>query len=323
MKKKEIINILIILLLLAFSYYRFSNKTYSINRIRFVMDTQVEISIITKNQNTNQLLEDAFSIIDFYDNIFSYYNTNSLLYNINHSDSLKNKINDDFYNVLVLANDIYIKTNGLYDISIAPLVDIWDFDNDIIPTEEKIQQAIQNIGFDKISFDEHYIYLPEGMKINMGSISKGYIIDKVIDFLIDNNAKEAFVNAGGDIRFYSNNKRKWKIGIQNPRDRNNVIDTLRIDDMAVVTSGYYERYFINNEIRYHHILNPKTGYPASHTASVTIIAPTAFLADALSTAAFVMQPDDAMKLINSFPHVQGYIYINNSTNGVSLLTVDN
>ena len=308
MKRKEYINILIIILLLSFSYYRYINRNYSINRTRFLMDTQVEISITSKNKNIEQQLDKAFSIIELYDNIFSYYNPNSLLYHINNSDSLHIRINDDLYNVLVLAGDLFYKSGYLYDVTIAPLSDIWNFDDEIIPDELLIKQAQNMVGFDRIGFTNEYIYLPEGMKINLGSISKGYIIDKIIDYFIESNILEGFVNAGGDLRFYSNDRRKWRIGIQNPRDRNSIIMSLRIPDMAVVTSGDYERYFINNDIRYHHILNPLTGFPATPTVSVTILSQNAFLADALSTAAFVMNPFDAIELIKTFNDTEAVIY---------------
>ncbi|MCL2064419.1 MAG: FAD:protein FMN transferase [Candidatus Cloacimonetes bacterium] len=312
MKFKEWINIIIILLLLSISFFRFRNKTYTASKIRFLMDTQVEISIISKNQNVDKLLDNAFDIIEKYDEMLSYFNPNSFLYHLNHSDSLQTKINEDIYEILKLAELVYYRSNNLYDISIAPLVDIWDFSNEIIPTSEMIELSQKNVGFDRIDFDENYIYLPVDMKINLGSISKGYIIDKTIEYIADKDVVEVFINAGGDIRFFSHNKKKWRLGIQHPRDRLSTIVVLRIPDMAVVTSGDYERYFIQDGVRYHHILNPKTGFPASPTVAVTIFSPTAFLADALSTAAFVMNPFDAIEMIKSFPDTEGIIFFYDS-----------
>jgi len=308
MKLKEWLNVVIIIGLLSFSLYRYKSKTYSTSRIRFLLDTQIEISVISKDQNVFTNIEEAFKMIEFYDEIFSYFNPNSLLYQINNSDSLKMELNDDLFHVLKLAEELYHLTEHLYDVSIAPLLDIWDFYNGAIPEESDLTKAKENIGFEKIVFDEKYIYIPSGMKLTLGSISKGYIIDKVIDFLKNQGVLEVFVNAGGDIRFFSHENRKWTVGIQHPRNIQELIATLKIPDMAVVTSGDYERYFETIGERYHHILNPKTGFPAKPTISVTIMSQTAFLADALSTAAFVMNPMDAIELINSFPDTEGIIY---------------
>ena len=308
MKLKEWINILIIILLLGISYYRYKNKTYSFSKTQILMDTQIEIFAVSKNKNLSRQIDQAFRIIEMYEEKFSYFDSNSFLYKINNSDSEKHAIYEEFYEILKLSEKIYHESNHLYDVSIANLTDIWDFHGEVIPDLKTIEEAKQNIGFDKVKYDEKNLYLPANIKLNFGSISKGFIIDKVIEFLINNGVMETYVNAGGDLRFYSNNRKKWKIGIQHPRDRYSTIATLNIPDMAVVTSGDYERYFIFNDERYHHIINPATGFPAKPTVAVTIISKTAFLADALSTAAFVMNPFDAIDLIKSYPDTEGIIY---------------
>ena len=308
MKLKEWINLSIIILLLIIGFLRFINQKHSANRTVFLLDTHIEINATSRRKDIAQTLDKAFEIVEQYEKVFSYYDPESRLYKINNTDSLYVRITDDIYEVLLVAQRLFHESNHLYDVSIAPLLDLWDFDSETIPEHEAIESAIELIGFDRIIFDEDYISKPSGMKLNLGSLAKGYIIDKVIDFFIDNDVDEVFINAGGDIRFYSDGDRKWRIGIQHPRDRDTLISTLRIPDMAVVTSGDYERYFMVGEHRYHHIINPKTGYPATPTVSVTIFSDKALIADALSTAAFVMNPFDAIELIKSYPNTEGIIY---------------
>jgi len=248
-------------------------------------------------------------MIEAYELKFSYYNPKSVLYQINQeSVSTRHDICEDFYNILRLAEMIYHESNHLYDVTIANLFDIWDFENEIVPSREMIEAAQQNIGFEHIRFGENYLYKPLNIRLNFGSLAKGYIIDKVMEFLIENGVREAFINAGGDLRFFSNNGRRWRIGIQHPRNIYTTIAVLNIPDMAVTTTGDYERYFIKDGRRYHHIINPKTGFPAQPNVSVTVFSKSAFMADALSTAAFVMNPFDAIEMIKLFENTEAIIY---------------
>ncbi|MCK9328395.1 MAG: FAD:protein FMN transferase [Candidatus Cloacimonetes bacterium] len=312
MKRKEWINLTIIILLIAFSYYRYTNRTYNSVQTHILMDTQVEIYAESKTKNIASIIDQAFDLIRSYDNKFSYYNENSMLNKINNKET--QTIDEDFFIMLNFAEKLYHNSNGLYDISIANLIDLWDFENEIIPSKLELEKVKQKIGFDKITFSQDSISLSNDVKLNLGSISKGFIIDKAIDFLKANNVTEAYINAGGDIRFFSSNNKKWNIGIQHPRDKNKVIASMKIPDMAVVTSGDYERYFIKDNIRYNHIINPKTGYPANESVSVTIFSDNATLADALSTTAFLMNPFDAIELIKGFPGTEAIIYFYDDNN---------
>ena len=308
MKKRDWIHLIIIFLLLGFSYFRYKNQTYIFNRVRFLLNTQIEINVVSYSKNAERLLENAFNMIEEYELKFSYYNPKSELYKINNSEKEIFEIDDEFYEILKLAEKVYYESNHLYDVTIGSSLDIWDFETGIIPDSLAISEALLNIGFDKLELREGFLYKPQGIKINLGSISKGFIIDKVIENLIEAGVKETFVNAGGDIRFYSNGKRKWRVGVQNPRDPFSRIATLRIPDLAIVTSGDYERFFISDEQRYHHIINPLTGLPTNITVSVTILSPTAFVADALATASMVMHPFEAIELIKTYPATEAIIY---------------
>jgi len=309
MKRKEWIHIIIIIILLGIGFYKYKSRTFSETKTLVALDTFIEISITTKDKNLQQQFNAASNIITAYEAKFSYFDTLSTLSSINNSQQGSiHAIDEDFYEILHLAELLYYESNHLYDVSIGNLIDIWDFSTGMVPQQAKIDSTLAKIGFEQyVAYSDSTISLTGGVRLNFGSLCKGYIIDKVMDYLISQNPIEASVNAGGDIRFYSNGNRKWRVGVQHPRDSQKIIARLNIPDRAVVTSGDYERFFMADGERYHHILNPITGYPSKMTVSVTIISPTAFIADALSTAAFVMNPNDAIALVKKFPNTDAII----------------
>ena len=323
MNYKDWLKVSIVIVLLGIGYYRFRMQVYSDDRTQIVMDTFISVKVKTKNSKTNLLLDSAFYMVTMYDQKFSYFDENSLLYKINHSEIETHQIDSDFYEMLQVAQKLYHESNLLYDISIGTLIDLWDFSTEEIPSAEDIESAMENIGFEKLLFSENFLLKPVNMKLNFGSICKGFVIDKVMDYLISQNVVEASINAGGDIKFYSNKKRKWKVGIQHPRNEATIKATLNIPDFAVATSGDYERYFILDDRRYHHILDPSTGFPANQNVSVTIFTESATLADALSTAAFVMNPFYAIELIKSFENTEAIIYFFDEKNVLTSIETEN
>ncbi len=320
MKKRDWINLLIIVLLIAFSYYRYNQKIYHIKNSQILMDTQVDISVSSKNKHIDKSLDKAFNIIRNYDEKLSYYNADGELHSINNNPLDSVNIDKSFFDILTIAKEIYTESNGLYDVSIAELINLWNMGEKSIPNDEQLAQAIKKSGFNKVKISPTVLYRPHGLEINLGSISKGYIVDKTMDYLIKQGVEEAYINAGGDLKIYSKNNKKTRIGIQHPRIATDVIATLEVSNMAVVTSGDYERFFEIDGVRYHHILNPKTGYPAQNTISVTVISKTAVLADALSTALFVMSPEDGIRLIKKYPDTEAIIYYKSGDDLISLKT---
>jgi len=308
MKRKEWIHLIIIIGLLGIGFYKYRSRTFSATRSQLAMDTLVEISILSKDRHIHPQIDKAFEMIAGYEQKFSYFDPQSMLFSINNTPDSIQAIDADFYEILQLAERLYYESNHLYDVSIGNLIDIWDFSVAVVPEQAQIDEALAKIGFENVLYNEQSVNLQNGIRLNFGSICKGFIIDKVMEYLISQNPVEARVNAGGDMRLYSGGERKWRVGIQHPRDSESLITSLNIPDMAVVTSGDYERFFMAGGKRYHHILNPLTGYPTDMTVSVTIISPSALLADALSTAAFVMNPNDAMALIRSYPETEAIIY---------------
>ncbi|MDY6826715.1 MAG: FAD:protein FMN transferase [Bacillota bacterium] len=216
------------------------------------------------------------------------------------------------YHLVSQALQYAASSGGAFDPTIGPLIDLWGFlgQEYRLPGDAEIEAVLPLVDHDIVEMnpDKKTVYLPrEGMALDLGGIAKGYIIDGVVDFLVDLGVKSAFVNAGGDIKLLGPGPedRPWRVGIRHPRKENRVIAVLNLESGAIVTSGDYERTFTANGINYHHLLNPDTGYPARGLASVTVVAGTAIAADALSTALFVLGVEEGLKLIEKVPGAEG------------------
>ncbi len=318
MRKRDWIHLLIILVLLGFGYFRYRQKTYQLTRSQIIMDTQVEISITSKDRNVNKVMDGVFQTIKMYEEKFSYFDVNSDLSIINNSKKVV-KIDKEFYEIFSIAKDLYENSDSLYDISIGRLTDLWDFNKAIVPKNDSIIEAQKYIGFDKITFSKDSLTKPEAVKINLGSISKGYIVDRVYEYLIKHKVIEGYVNAGGNIRVFSQSKDPVRIGIRHPRIPGDIIATIEINNQSIATSGDYERYFEQDGIRYHHIINPKTGYPDRKNISVTVIAKDAVTADVLSTTLFLMNPEKGIDLLKKYPGSEAIIYYFNENNEIIAL----
>ena len=308
MKRRDIINIVLFILVFAFAAYRYSTRTYTTQRSAFIMDTIVDLKIETKQKNANDILDNTFKLMEDYENRLSFYKNESQIWKFNNSiiDSLF--LDEDLKEIFSISKKLFNKTNSHYDITIGTLSEIWDFDNEIIPTNAEIEKAMQNTDFEKLKIMNGYLHKPNAMKINLGSLAKGYIIDKTVEYLKQQNVISGFVNAGGDMRIFGRDK-PFKIGIQHPRSGSNeLIDALNVGNRSVVTSGDYERYFIKDDIRYHHIIDPLTGFPSQNAISVTVIAETALIADAYSTALFLLEPQHAIKLAEETDGLEAVVY---------------
>ncbi len=216
---------------------------------------------------------------------------------------------DDVIYLIQRGVDIGYETDGAFDITVGTLMKAWGrFEKPIIPSPEKIKDALSKVNFKKILIKGDSLILPQGYLIDLGGIAKGYAIDRGVEILRKNGITSSLINAGGDIGITGPKPfhRKWKVGIRNPRG-DGVIGYIEMDAGFIATSGDYERYFILNGKRYHHIVNPKTGYPARDAVSTTVIAPTGLQADAYSTAVFVMGKYGINFLKNH--HLEGFCII--------------
>jgi thiamine biosynthesis lipoprotein len=202
-------------------------------------------------------------------------------------------------------------TEGAFDITYASVGYMYDFHADKRPTAAQIKAALPAISYRHIVLNEahHTVYFTRpGVRIDLGGIAKGYAVDQGIDILRRRGFQNALVNAGGDSRVIGDRRgRPWFVGIQNPRHLDELVTRFPLVNEAFSTSGDYERYFIQNGVRYSHIINPHTGDSARKVLSATVIAPTATQTDGLSKTAFVLGPAEALRIYNNLPGVDAIL----------------
>ncbi len=197
--------------------------------------------------------------------------------------------------------ELYKKTNGAFDISIYPVMKIWGFtdQNYKIPDKKELKQTLKKVDASKVQYDsksQQVTFKNKGMEIDLGGIAKGYTSDRVIEILKENGVDSAVISLGGNVKTL--NKKPdgsdWRIAVEDPKDSSKFVGILTLSDKAVITSGGYQRYFEQDGQRYHHIIDPSTGYPAnSGLTSVSIVAKDGTLADGLSTSLFIMGKEKA------------------------------
>jgi thiamine biosynthesis lipoprotein len=284
-----IIAILIVILLISIRVFR--KKEFS--KTQYLMDTVCEIKVISRI-NPKRAIDEAFRVMRKIDSIASFEGTGEIA-RINQGENIE--LSREIIEIIEEGIEIGKLTDGAFDITIHPLMELWDFKEKKIPKKEKIKRALPLIGYDKILLTNRELkFDTTGMGINLSGIAKGYAIDLAVKELKKYGIKTGLVNAGGDIRVFGD--KVWKIGIQHPRGKG-YVGVLALKDKAVATSGDYEKYFIVNNKRYHHLLNPKTGFPGTKCISVTIIDDKASTADALATGIFILGPKRGIELLDS------------------------
>ena len=266
----------------------------------FKLNTVVKVTIYD-SQDTS-LLDESMEICDKYEKIFSRTLTDSELYKLNHRQIPVLEGTTDTYPVSESLAELISKglrycelSNGAFDIAIEPLTSLWDFtaENPSVPDDSLIREAVSRCDYKNVSVNQQNItFHTEDTALELGAIAKGYIADKIKEYLVSQNVKSAIINLGGNVLCIGNKPdgTPFKIGIQKPfADRNETIATMDISDKSVVSSGIYERCFEENGTLYHHILNPQTGYPYDNNlVSVTIISDKSADGDALSTTCFAL-----------------------------------
>ncbi|MBL4847398.1 MAG: FAD:protein FMN transferase [Planctomycetes bacterium] len=203
-------------------------------------------------------------------------------------------------------------TEGAFDVTFAGVGKLWNFKKTPpkVPTKDEIKVALARVDYRKVQLDLEAgkATLPKGMRIGLGGIAKGYGVDRAMAVLMKRGIRHAVVNAGGDLKALGKKRGKaWEIAIKHPRDRERVIAVLPVSNVCVVTSGDYERFYLHEGKRYHHILDPRTGYPSTGCMSATVTAPDAAFADALATAMCVLGPKKGLEILEGLPRVEGIL----------------
>lgn len=240
---------------------------------------------------------------------------NSEVDNVNSQSGIKPvKVSEDVYYVIKTGKEFGDISKGKFDITIGPLVKLWNIGTELarVPSPEEIKAKLPLINYKDIVLDDtnKTVFLKrKGMIIDLGGIAKGYAADEVYRILKENNVEHAIINLGGNVFAMGNNpieKRNWNIGVQDPfSERGEYIGILNITNKTIVSSGVYERYFIQNGKRYHHILDTKSGYPVDNNlVGTTIVADKSILADALSTTIFAAGIDNGLEIVKNLKGVE-------------------
>jgi len=221
----------------------------------------------------------------------------------------KVKLSREVFHVIKKAKYFSEISDGAFDISLAPVIKLWGVftKDESVPVENEIKEKLSLVNYNDIILDESEIivkFSKENMKVDLGGIAKGYAADRAIQIYKQNNVCGAFINLGGNVMVFGEkpDNSNWSVGVQEPfKNRGEIIGVINVKNESVVTSGNYVRYFKDKGIRYHHIIDPRTGYPAeSNLMSVTVISPNSMECDALSTAAFVLGDEEGMQFIKHY-----------------------
>ncbi|MFH1429044.1 MAG: FAD:protein FMN transferase [Candidatus Margulisiibacteriota bacterium] len=268
-----------------------------------VMGTAAEIIVKDKNTDNAQLaVNQAFDEIKRLEKVFSFHNPDSELNKINNNAfPAPYRVSDEMYQVLEQSMSASDKTSGLFDITSGSLSRLYGFTmayNKRVPNDNELVKTMKLVDYRLIRLDpanRTVRFVKKGILLDMGGVVKGYAVDRAVSVLRENGIKAALVNIGGNM--YGFGHKPWKIGVRHPRDKDKIIEIITLKDEGVATSGDYERFFINNSVRVHHIFDPRTGKSASGNIGVTIIAGNALTADIYSTGIFVLDHKKAKEVI--------------------------
>ena len=288
-----------------------ANKNVVHTRILKLMGNRFEISVVDEDSiSAEKHIDAAINEIRRIEKLLTTFSDDSQTNLINQNAGIKAvKVDREVFDLIDRSLKISLLTQGAFDISYGSIDKrLWNFDVTMkeLPDEETARKSVKLVNFKKIILDEQKgtVFLKEkGMRIGFGGIGKGYAADKAKNILKERGVKSGIVNAAGDLITWGAqpNGKPWTIAIANPNNILTAFSTLNISDMAIATSGNYEKYAIINGKKYSHTIDPKTGLPVSGIKSVSIICPGAELADAMTTPVMVMGVEVGLNLINQLP----------------------
>lgn len=279
----------------------------------FMLGSPFEMTVIANDTiQANIYINQAIEEVKRIENLISDWIPTTQISKVNQNAGIAPvKVDKEVFELIERAIKISKLTNGAFDISYASMDKIWKFDGSMkeMPTEEAIKNSVAKVGYQNIILNEKEstIFLKnKGMKLGLGGIGQGYIADKIKGLLIESGCKSGIVNVSGDIFAWGKQPdgKPWTVAIVNPINKNKVFASFPLEDSAVETSGSYEKYVTFNGKRYSHIIDPRTGYPATGVVSVSVFAKTTELADALATGVFVLGVDVGLDLIDQLKGIE-------------------
>ena len=310
MKRKQI-QYTILMLIVTMIFLRFlSSDKPSLKTLQIddVFDTYSELTI-EAGKNSDKILGQCNEYLHSRNNLWTAKNPASDIGKLNaNAGQSEVALDPDTIRILSQAQDYSQDTNGFFDVTVGAVVNLWDIggEKQHVPSNEEITEAIHKVGSNLLQVDAQNnkaFLTKEGTSVTLGAIAKGYATKGLVDILKQENVTSALINLGGNTYAMGTqlDGEPWNVGIQDPLDSTKLIGNIKMFDTAIITSGNYQRYFIQDGIRYHHIFNPYTGKPSnSGLTSVTIISDDPTLADVLSTACFVIGYKESLPLIREF-----------------------
>jgi len=282
--KRLIIGLLIVIVSLFFIFVPLKKYTYQ----GFYFDTYIKVKFFARNplkaKKTIKLLKGEFERID----------------QIPVKGIKAGKIDSALVHIIKGSLKISKMSEGAFDPTVDPVLNAWHyFKEPVIPSKETIDSLLTFVDYRKVVLIGDSLSLPRGMSINIGGSAKGYALNCIRNIFKEMEIHSALTEAGGDIVLVGRKKgnNDWLIGVRHPRDRNGVIGICNLSDCFIATAGDYERCFFIDSIRYHHIINPETGYPVREMQSVTVIGEDGLIVDGLSTALFAMGMNRALEFV--------------------------
>ena len=281
------------------------DRNNDISETRFVLDT---VATLTADCD-KALLDEAFSLCSDYEKLLSRTVKNSDVYTLNRTSGFT-EISDD--TLKIIDRSLYYSkiSDGKFDITVCPVSELWDFKNQVIPSRDEIAEALKNVDYQSIEIDKNKVNL-NGKKIDLGSLAKGYIADRLKEYFAEKGVGEGIINLGGNVVVFG---RDYKIGIKRPFYDDEISAVLVLRDKSAVTSGIYERFIKSDGKIYHHIIDPATGYGVQNELlSVTVIGDSSFDCDALSTVCMLTGTARGLEIIENTENTEA-VFIDKEEN---------
>ncbi len=317
-----------LLFILTFTFYTgifltsCSNNLISVSHTKIALGTYVKITIITSKkdkENADSIIYQNLKKISDFEIDFDYRNSDGELSEFNNGTHILKDDNSKLFSLLKDSISYAKTTNGYFDPTILPIIQLWGFDTDNphLPLKDEVEEALMFVGYEKIELYMDRIIKPQSVKFDLSGVAKGKVVNLIRDYLKKEGYYDFLIDAGGDIYVSGKNihKKKWRIAIQDPIQKSQFSGILEKTDTAIVTSGDYERFFIKDGIKYCHIFNPKTGYPFSDCRSVTVLSPDTAFADTIATAVFAMGSKDGYNFLDE-NNIEGYIIFSSGGNNI-------
>lgn len=292
-----------VILLISIVACKGGEKVSKITESKFSFGTYISITVYDKDEaKAKKAIQAGFNEIERIDS----------KYNSKVQDSGISKLNSHKIKELILDKEgvylinnlrkLYEISHGTYDVTIAPLLEVWNFENivqETLPKDEELKKAMENVDFTKVKLENNILsYEKDGIEIDTGSFLKGYAVARAKQVMVDMGIKSAFISSVSSIETINTKpgNKLWKIGIENPENSQKVLGIIELNNQAMGVSGDYQTYIEINGKKYHHILDKRTGYPVRDKKMVVVVSDSAFLSDMYSTAFFTMPIDEIIQV---------------------------